>query len=197
MHLGVYGGSFDPPHNGHLSLCLIARELLKLDRIVISVSNNPFKTPTSTPDFHRMRMAELLSREINLTGESSEVCGWELEKRQPSYTVDLVRYLHDRYPEALMTLLLGEDSYRELPLWKEPEILASFCSFAVFGRACESESEEHPALAVPQSNVRFIDFSFPVSSTDIREKTARGERIDGLVPAPVVRYIETNRLYRR
>ena len=123
MHLAVFGATFDPPHNGHLALCLFARELLDIDRLIVSVSNNPFKQNRAAADVHRMRMAELLSREINLTGVCSEVSGWELEKKQPSYTVDLLRYLHLLYPADKLTLLVGEDSFREFSSWKESERL--------------------------------------------------------------------------
>ncbi|NTV98102.1 MAG: nicotinate (nicotinamide) nucleotide adenylyltransferase [Chlorobiaceae bacterium] len=197
MQIGVYGGSFDPPHNGHLALCLIARELLQLDRILISVSNNPFKPQSSSPDSHRMRMAELLSDEINLTGFSSEVCSWELEKHQPSYTVDLLLYLHTLYPGERITLLLGEDSYRGLPLWKDPQVLMNLCDIAVFGRASEDEREKARIFPLSEGNVRFIHFNFPVSSSEIRELAASGEPIDGLVPAPIREYVEKHRLYRR
>ena len=98
MHLAVFGGSFDPPHNGHLALALFAREILAIDRIIISASNNPLKLNRLESDGHRKRMAMLLSSEINSTGACSEVSGWELQKKEPSYTVDLLLHLHHRYP---------------------------------------------------------------------------------------------------
>ncbi|NTW55501.1 MAG: nicotinate (nicotinamide) nucleotide adenylyltransferase [Chlorobiaceae bacterium] len=195
MRLGVYGGSFDPPHNGHLALCLLARELLQLDRIIISVSNNPFKHGRGAHDSDRKHMAELLSAEINLTGVSSEVCGWELEKRTPSYTVDLLKYIHTLYPSQHITLLLGEDSYRELPLWKEPGTVMDLCEIAVFGR--ENRSAANVANISPYAgSVRFIAFDLPVSSTEIRELVARGEPVEGLVPSSIRHYIAEHSLYR-
>ncbi|TLU88563.1 MAG: nicotinate (nicotinamide) nucleotide adenylyltransferase [Chlorobium sp.] len=200
MHLAVFGGTFDPPHNGHLALCLFARELLAIDRIVISVSNNPLKQTRGASDSQRKHMAELFAAEINLTGTTCEVSGWELEKRQPSYTVDLLHYIKNLYPKAGITLLLGEDSFREFPLWKEHEKLCSLCRIAVFRRM--TTEKEYLTAATDEwkdlpENVTFIDFSYPVSSTDIRELAATGRSIENLVPPSVRRYITEQGLYRK
>ncbi len=196
MHLAVFGATFDPPHNGHLALCLFARELLSIDRLIISVSNNPFKQNRAAADVHRMRMAELLSREINHTGVCSEVSGWELEKKQPSYTVDLLRYLHDLYPADKLMLLVGEDSFREFSLWKECKQLFSLCDIVVFGRAT-TEQGTLPHEAMQQREcVRFINFDCPLSSTVIRDLFAAGHSISELVPSSVHCYITEHGLYR-
>ena len=197
MHLAVFGATFDPPHNGHLALCLFARELLGIDRLIISVSNNPFKKNRAAADVHRMRMADLLSREINHTGVCSEVSGWELEKKQPSYTVDLLRYLHDLYPTDKLMLLVGEDSFREFSQWKECEQLFSLCDIVVFGRATTGQGAlSHEAMQLRES-VRFINFDYPVSSTVTRDLVAAGLSISRLVPSSVHRYITEQGLYRR
>lgn len=198
MHLAVFGGSFDPPHNGHLALCLFARELLDIDRIIISVSNNPLKRTPGASDSQRKHMVELLSAEINLTGTSCEVSGWELEKRRPSYTVDLLDYVHSLYPNADITLLIGEDSFREFPLWKEHEKLYSLCNIVVFMRMDpEKDSGNIDNGKGFTGNVTFIDFSYPVSSTEIRELVASGRSIEHLVPPSVCRYIAEQALYRK
>ncbi len=197
MHLAVFGGSFDPPHNGHLALALFARELLCIDRIIISVSNNPFKERRVASDLYRLRMAALLSAEINLAGESSEVSTWELEQqqpRQPSYTVDLLRHIHALYPQERVTLLVGEDSYSEFSSWKEPEEIRALAAIAVFGRRLEGVPLP-PAEARGPQNVRYIDFAAPVSSSDIRQLIGAGHSVAGLVPPSVLRYITRHNLY--
>ena len=196
MHFAVFGASFDPPHNGHLALSLFARELLRLDRILISVSNNPFKQKRGTTDVHRKCMAELLAREINRTGVCCEVSGWELEKKQPSYTVDLLRHLHRLYPTDKLTLLVGEDSFREFALWKEPDKLFSLCDIAVFSRASVSHNTPPPATMLPKGSLKVIDFSAPISSTLIRDCVAAGTPFSHLVPPSVYRYIMEHGLYR-
>ncbi len=196
MHLAVLGASFDPPHNGHLALSLFARELLCLDRIIISVSNNPFKQYRGTADEHRMCMAMLLSREINRTGLCSEVSGWELEKKQPSYTVDLLRYLHLLYPTDKLTLLVGEDSFRDFSSWKEPDALFSLCDIVVFSRASTQQRMPLHETIREKRGVKMIEFTFPISSTRIRDFAAAGVPFSHLVPLSVHSYIVEHGLYR-
>ncbi len=199
MHLAVLGGSFDPPHNGHLALCLFAKELLEIDRLVISVSNNPFKQNRAACDVHRMHMAELIASEINRTGPCCEVSRWELEKQQTSYTVDLLRHLHARYPQDRLTLLVGEDSFREFSSWKEYEKLIVLCDVVVFRRRSTEMSGllGHP-LNAPywKEAIRFIDFACSVSSTEVRRLLVAGKSISRLVPPSVYRYITQHALYR-
>jgi nicotinate-nucleotide adenylyltransferase len=194
--MAVFGATFDPPHNGHLALCLFARERLGIDRLIVSVSNNPFKQNRVAADVHRMRMAELLSREINLTGACSEVSGWELEKKQPSYTVDLLRYLHDLSPTDKLTLLVGEDSFREFSLWKEYEQLLLLCDIVVFARAVTEQGAKSYEDMRQREVVRFINFDCRISSTLIRNLVSAGSSISTLVPSSVLRYIHEHGLYR-
>lgn len=196
MHLAVFGGTFDPPHNGHLALCLFARELLSIDRIIVSVSNNPFKQIRGASDRHRKRMADLLSAELNLTGSFSEVSGWELEKQQPSYTVDLLRYIHALYPQEKLTLLVGEDSFREFDSWKDVDALYSLCDIAVFARSPLLVQDSSPDELQRKEHIKFIDFSCSMSSTAIRELVASGQSIASLVPSSVHHYINEHGLYR-
>ncbi|MFZ4523984.1 MAG: nicotinate (nicotinamide) nucleotide adenylyltransferase [Chlorobium sp.] len=197
MHRAVFGGTFDPPHNGHLALCLFARELPEIDRLILSVSNNPFKQNRAAGDDHRMRMVELLSLEINRTDPCCcEVSGWELERQQPSYTVDLLRYLHASYPDDQLTLLVGEDSFREFASWKEYEKLSLLCDIVVFGRS-STQMSGLPYLPPNALAIRFIDFASPVSSTEVRELAASGKSLSRLVPASVNGYITRHDLYRQ
>ena len=197
MHLAVYGGSFDPPHNGHLALSLFARELLGIDRLIISVSNNPFKQSCVADNIHRMQMAELLAREINYTGNCCEVSRWELDKQQPSYTVDLLRYLHECYTHDRLTLLVGEDSFSDFSSWKEYEKLFLLCDVVVFKRVSNRNSDSAGDILHERESVRFIDFRCDVSSTGVRKLVAAGKSIAGLVPSSLRRYSDEHALYRQ
>jgi len=194
VHLALYGGSFDPPHNGHLALCLFATELLRVDRLIISVSNNPFKGGYLAPDVHRKRMAQLLADELGRVGISAEVSGWELEKRQPSFTVDLVRHVRSVYPPDSLTLLIGEDSFREITSWKSWQSLFSLCRVAVFRRS--SCRDRVPTKVFAPDSIRFIDFDCPLSSTSVRLALAAGLPVAGLLPSSIRQYIAEHNLYR-
>lgn len=197
MHVALYGGSFDPPHNGHLALCLFAVELLRIDRLIISVSINPFKGRYGAADEQRKQMASLFAGELSRVGISAEVSGWELEKKQPSYTVDLIRYVRSVYPLDRLTLLIGEDSFREIRSWKSWEILPSLCDLAVFRRTSPEDHRENSSFPFSSGTVRFIDFDYPLSSTVIRERVAADMPVGDLLPSAIRHYIVEHGLYRK
>ena len=194
MRLGVFGGTFDPPHNGHLALCLYARELLGLDQLIISVSKNPFKSASDAPDDDRAKMAALLVAEINPTGAIVEVSGWELDQPGASYTIDLLRHVGSLYPGSELVLLVGEDSYREMGCWKSSAEIPTLCRIAVFGRAGFNAEGQDSDNARPQA--QYFDFDMPVSATSVRNLVADGQPINHLVPPAIEAYIASRGLYR-
>lgn len=198
MRLAVFGGTFDPPHNGHLALCLYARELLDIDRLVVSVSNNPLKEAPCSSDRDRVNMAGLLADTINCTGNTAEVCSWEVNRGQASYTIDLITYIEEVYSCRDITLLIGEDNYRALRQWKSWEELLRRCNFVVFGRAADESAESDVAGLDSLHRDKFfrIDFSLPLSSTEIRERIVSGEDCSDLMPSPIWRYIVEEGLYQ-
>ncbi|HWR01912.1 MAG TPA: nicotinate (nicotinamide) nucleotide adenylyltransferase [Chlorobaculum sp.] len=194
MRLGVFGGTFDPPHNGHLALCLYAREFLGLDRLIVSLSKNPFKSPSDAPDDDRAAMALLFAAEINSTGAVAEVSGWELGRPAPSYTVDLLRYVGALNPGAELVLLVGEDSYRQMHLWKSSTEIPALCRIAVFGRSGDYSIENDSRDGLPAA--QHYEFDMPVSATAVRRLIADGEPVTRFVPPSIAAYIESKRLYR-
>ncbi len=190
MRIGVFGGTFDPPHNGHLAICNLAHNELRLDRLILSVSRNPFKSASATSDSDRLRMAELLAEAVDGVGGFASVTDWELSQPGPSYTIALLRYLRGQMPAAEFVLLVGEDSYRDMPQWKGGHEIAGLCRIAVFTRrhgSC-SRNDAFPA--------RFIDLDLPISATDVRSRVAAGAPVAGLVPPPIAAYIAEKGLYR-
>ncbi len=194
MRLGVFGGSFDPPHNGHLALCLLAREQLGLDRLLISISKNPFKSSADASDSHRKEMAGLLACEINSTGDFATVSDWELQRPGPSYTIDLLRHLRQESGNPELVLLVGEDSYREMPGWNSSDAIPGLCSIAVFSRHAAFSGKDPLAGILPPA--RFLDFDMPVSATEVRELMKNGQSAARLLPPSIAAYIDANGLYR-
>ncbi|NTV02305.1 MAG: nicotinate (nicotinamide) nucleotide adenylyltransferase [Chlorobiaceae bacterium] len=195
MRIGVFGGSFDPPHNGHLALCILACERLCLDRLLVSVSRNPFKSASDAPDIHREQMAGMLVAELDRSCRNATLDTRELEHPGPSFTVELLRRLRDEFPADELFLIVGEDSYRDMPKWMESGAIPGLCTIVVFGRPVAEvpagimhEAERLPAI--------FVEFDMPVSATGVRALLAKKEPVAHLVPRAIAAYIEANGLYR-
>jgi nicotinate-nucleotide adenylyltransferase len=194
VRTGIFGGTFDPPHNGHLALCLYARELSGIDRLIVSVSKNPLKAPADASNEDRAIMAGLLAGEVNSAGTFAETSTWELQQPGPSYTVDLLRHVAELYPDDELVLLVGEDSYRQMPQWREPQEIAKLSTIVVFGRAVGELASPVCGESLPPAHL--YDFNMPVSATEVRSLIAAGKPFAHLVPPSVAEYIQTNGLYR-
>jgi nicotinate-nucleotide adenylyltransferase len=184
LRLGLYGGSFDPIHHGHLILARQALEDLSLDRVVfIPAAESPFKANhASAPAGNRFAMVRLA-----IEGEPSfSVDPLEIEREAPSYTIDTARTYHFQYPGDTIFFLVGEDHVAALPKWNEFEELDQLVKFAVLSR-----SDLPLKVAYPVIRRRF-----DLSSTEIRNRVANDLPISYLVPESVLRYIQEKRLYR-
>jgi nicotinate-nucleotide adenylyltransferase len=190
----VFGGSFDPPHNGHLALCLFARELAGLDRLTVSVSKNPFKAPADASDDDRATMARLFVAELNTAGKFAEMSDWELQQPGPSYTIDLLRHVAALHQGDDLVLLVGEDSYRQIPQWRESQAITKLCDIAVFGRSGAKLAAASCGGILPTAML--FDFDMPVSATEVRRLAAAGQPVSHLVPQSIAAYIESHSLYR-
>ncbi|MEO8295563.1 MAG: nicotinate-nucleotide adenylyltransferase [Gemmatimonadota bacterium] len=185
--IGLLGGSFDPIHHGHLIVAQSALEQLGLTEIRFVVAREqPFKQGRHVASaVHRARMVELaIEGQPQFLLESIE-----LELPAPSYTVDTLRALKQREPEAAFTVLLGSDTARELPKWREASEVASLSTICVFGRPGEagvSSPLVHQHITVPL---------LAISATAIRQRAKDGLPLRFWVPDSVDRYIRENRLY--
>ena len=180
MRIGVFGGSFDPIHHGHLIAATTLAESLGLDQVRLVVARaQPLKhTGHRAPADHRAAMAELASRgDLRLRADRTE-----LGRDGPSFTVDTLRAFHAAAPGAELVLLLGADAAAELPRWREAEAIPGLARVEVFGRG----GAEGGAQAVPRVDI---------SSTEIRERVRRGRSIRYWVPDVVAEYIAAHRLY--
>ncbi len=201
MRIGVFGGTFDPVHLGHLILAEQCREQAQLDQVwFIPAARPPHKQDRAlTPLPQRLEMLALA-----VAGQPAFVIN-DLEKDRPgpSYTVDTLRALHQRYPGTDWQLLLGADCLPDLPSWRDPVRILEFASLVIAARpgwAIGSAEQLRAALRLtPAAPLRQQIVQVPlidISSRDIRPRAAAGRSFRYLVPRAVECYIETHRLYR-
>jgi nicotinate-nucleotide adenylyltransferase len=189
QRIGLYGGSFDPVHLGHLLVALAAREELGLDRLFfIPAAQSPFKPdskPTSGAD--RLRLLRLA-----LAGKTwCEVDEQELQRGGVSYTIDTLREYHRRFPDAEIFYLIGGDHVQKLPAWHEAEELARLAKFVVVPRPGQVETP----FTKPFQGQALKGFPLGVSSSQIRARVQAGQAIDHLVAATVAEAIRSSGLY--
>ncbi len=189
--VGVLGGSFNPPHRGHIELARHARAELALDHVLLVPARSSPGKPVeeeSNPAHpeHRLEMCRLAVAGV----EGVEVCALEVEREGPSYTVDTLRDLHASFPAAQLTFILGADIARTLPRWHESRELFTLARFVVAQRPGSGPVPHDLPLGVLKMPV--ID----ISSSLVRERVGRGLPIEELVGSAVASYIAEHRLYR-
>lgn len=204
MKIGVYGGAFNPPHLGHITAARAVFGLLKLDKLlVIPTGHPPHKAlPSESPaPEQRLEMTRLAMEQTGL-GDKAEVLDLELRRGGNSYTADTLACLKEKYPEDELWLLMGADMFLTLHTWHEPERILSLAGVAAFGRT-EADTEElfsvqRDFLCRRFPQARVFTLSIPgvvdVSSTELRERLARGEG-GGLLAPAVYGYILREKLY--
>ncbi|NTW49693.1 MAG: nicotinate (nicotinamide) nucleotide adenylyltransferase [Chlorobiales bacterium] len=194
MKIALFGGTFDPPHNGHLAVCTLTRELFSPDRMILSVSKNPLKETASAPEYHQLEMTRLFCEELNKTGNIFEVSDWELRRDGPSYTVDTLAYLQSQFPQATLQLCIGEDNYRIFTRWKNYEKILEMAELVVFARP-HKENGLNEILGLHPNRLHWVDLDLPLSSTELRHEIASGTVRWTKMPGAISRYIQANRLY--
>jgi nicotinate-nucleotide adenylyltransferase len=188
-HLGIYGGSFDPVHVGHLLVAEAAREELQLDRLFfVLAAQSPFKPDkVPSPAAERLRLLRLA-----LAGkEWCELDDQEIRRGGVSYTVDTVRDYARRFPGARLHYLIGGDHVMQLSKWREAGELARLADFIVVPRP----GEEHVPFPEPFRGRYLRGFPSDISSSEIRARVKAGKPVNGLVPPAVAEAIRNYRLY--
>jgi len=199
MKLGVLGGTFDPVHAGHIFVAEEARIRLSLDRVLFVPAGNPWLKSDReiTPAVHRIEMVRLAIAKH----EHFELSTVEVERGGPSFTVDTLDGLRHEREHTELYLLMGLDSFVELPLWKDAERLVTLCRLVVvprYGTNLPELGEVARKLGgMSAENVVILDSPMiGISSSGIRDRVSRGLPIDYLVPGEVERYIIAHSLYR-
>jgi nicotinate-nucleotide adenylyltransferase len=196
--LGILGGTFNPPHIGHLVMLQEALAQLGLDRVdLMPVARPPHKEALADPGADvRLELCRLATAGDDRLGVSD----LEIRRGGASYTVDTLRALHDCAPEHALTFIVGGDMAYSLPSWREPEAILELARLAVAER--EELRREHIAERLEPLNPgdRVVFFDMPridISSSAIRERVAAGRPIRYLVPDGVAEAIHERRLYPR
>jgi nicotinate-nucleotide adenylyltransferase len=186
QQIGIFGGTFDPIHHGHLILARAAIEAFQLDSIIfVPAALNPHKDdPGTAPGFLRLEMIRAA-----IEGEKHfRVSDQELRRDPPSYTIDTVEQIAAQNPQAALYLIIGADNARKLPTWHRYDELAKLVRFIVLDRPGCAD-----LLPGALSLARLLD----ISATDIRNRLAKNLSIRYLVPESVRAIIETHKLYTR
>jgi nicotinate-nucleotide adenylyltransferase len=188
--IGLFGGSFDPPHIGHLVIAELARRSLDLDVVYFVPAYKPPHKEGSHPSTARDRLA---MTKLSIQGNAKlKVSDLEFRRRGVSYTVDTAKAFRKRFPTAQLFLIIGSDSLRQFHSWKSPEEILSEVSLIVYRRP---RSLRRNAL-LRSTDVAFVKGPLmEISSSDIRSRIQKGKPIRYLVRDNVLSFIETKKLY--
>ncbi len=197
MKTAIFGGSFNPIHNGHIQLVNTFTDISGLDRaIIIPAYVSPFKEKDNsvTPE-QRLEMCRLAFE----GNEKAEISDIEIKRQGASYTYRTLEELSEKYEEDEFFLITGADMFMSVHTWMHPEIifrLAVICTVPREGESIEALHKQAEYLKEQGAKTKILDISvMTVSSTEIRRKIREGRSISGLVPEAVENYIRKNRLY--
>lgn len=198
MRIGMFGGSFNPIHNGHIGLIRGIISELSLDKLIVMPSFLPphkeVDVPTSPED--RLEMCRLAVSNI----EAAEVSDLEIKRGGRSYTYETLEQLHKIYPDDELFLIMGADMFLSIETWKNPDVifsLATICGVPRKGTGGREElARREPLLNDLGAKTMVLSLSLPeISSTDIREAVRKGQQIGFFVPRCVEEYIFAKHLY--
>jgi nicotinate-nucleotide adenylyltransferase len=190
--IGIFGGTFDPPHAGHVAAARAVMDQLGLDRLLLVVANDPWQKSGQrevTPAEERYALTEALAKEI----PGAEASRLEIDRGGPSYSVDTADEVLARaggHPVELF-LVVGADLVPELASWQRPEDLQRLVTLAVVSRPTGGA----PVIPPGWRAVRVDGPQVPVSSSEVRDLLAEGRPVEGMVPEAVIRGIRARTLY--
>ncbi len=196
MQVGIFGGTFNPPHIGHMILADTAADALGLDRVLfVPAAEPPHKQglPRAAVE-HRVRMVEL-AIEGNPRFHLSRV---DIDRPGPHYADDMVQVVQDEHPEADLYFLMGSDSLRDLLAWEAPQDLVARCHLVVMSRPVNPPDMDQLYAALPQLHDKLIYIESPeieISSTNIVARLRSGKSVRYRLPDAVLAHIREHQLY--
>lgn len=186
--IALFGGTFNPIHTGHLVMAELSRERYRLDEVIFVPScRPPHKTIANlAPPKDRYAMVRRALR----GNPFFRISDFEIKKRGKSFTIDTVTYFREKYKGAELFFIIGADSYKQLPTWKDIKDILKVVTFIVVNR---------PGYRERRGRIKHLSVTMPgldVSSSYIRTRLKQGKSIKYLVPDSIIRYIEEQKLYR-
>jgi nicotinate-nucleotide adenylyltransferase len=190
QRLGVFGGTFDPVHNGHVAAAVNARRALRLDRVFVIPARDPWQKQDRrlAPGDARLAMLEAAFDGV----DGVEVSRLELDRPGPTYTADTVEQLHAQRRDDELFLIVGADAASDLATWDRPDVIRDLTTIVIVSRADIDE----PGPPGPDWRVEHVRIPpLAISSTDLRHRAASGDPLDGLMPAAAIRCLRERGLY--
>ena len=196
--IGLFGGTFNPPHKGHIALAKRVLSEFSLDRLIfIPAGNPPHKTDKCITDkAHRFSMIKIAVQNLH----DFPVSDFEINNEKPSYSYIAIEHFKKVYPDDEIFFIIGADSYRDFPKWKNYPDILSLCTFVVMNRNNDDLNRyylKYRELCPGHKALFSEDFSYDLSSTELRDKLSAGEDCTELLPDGVYEYIVKNNLYRK
>ena len=191
LRLGVFGGSFNPIHLGHLLAAGDVRRQLRLDRVLfVPTCRPPHKRGPLAAYRHRLEITRLA-----ISGQPGfELCQVEEERPGPSYTVDTLAALGSRYPGAALYLIIGSDQYREVSSWHRPDLLTGLARVVVVSRPGTRRPAPFPGHDPKRVLFRSV-IPVAIAAAAVRARLAKGHSVRYMLPVAVSEYLKRHRLY--
>lgn len=196
MRVGIYGGTFDPVHYGHLAVASEVHDAFELDLVrFVPALKSPLRAYPRVAAGHRLRMCELA-----VEGRTEfEVSGAELDRAGPSYTVDTLRSMRRAHPQDEFLVIVGSDTLRDLPAWREPDAILALAAIVAVVRPGGAHNVPMELRRKIPAAARITVHHMPpvdISASAVRALLAEGRPIDAYVPAAVCDYIVRHELYQ-
>lgn len=187
--IGIFGGTFDPPHIAHLRIAEEAREQMQLDAVFFVPNKQPVHREPAVADAEDRYAMLILATADN---PAFRVSRDELDRETPSYSVETVKGFRNRYPHSELFFIVGADEVADLKSWKDIDALMDMCRFIAAPRGGNNEKMD----ALPSGVIALKMDPLPMSATEIRRRVAGGQSVRYLVPDAVFQYIQNRGLYR-
>ena len=191
--IALFGGSFDPIHNGHL---FVIEELLssaRFEKFIVIPAGNPWQKSVAASAVHRLAMVEIALKDCMSRYRALEISRFEIDDPRPSYAFQSIDYFTTQNPGANLVWIIGSDAFAKIDEWKEVEQVAKSVEFLVISRPGQKLESAKVAKSITYSQIEIN--ALDISSTKVRNLIKASEPFDSLVPAGVAAYIKSQGIY--